>query len=748
MSFKKKVLIKIILFYFLPFSFSFGQNLAEIFKELTCVKDVKLYYPHFLKGKLSLDRQDRFFNCVWGFLDAVVNKKIVIHTPNRDHFTKNEIFKMFHILFKYEEERSKQLTEKLLLFKKVLIGGSIDKIKDEELSKLLNLVFDYKEAYYIIHKEIPILTKLFKGERINSERPKKTLEQLRKTSLLLSRAYERENVSYTIEDLSKYPKYFKKENLKWHAFFSISQNVFEGVLFPQKEIKGENWSVFVNVIRRSFDLLFYHNEYLLKELTEIQLAYNLSSAIERVFPILASNESLFLERGFPLKNFDNILQSSLEFINLPEEKSGFLSHFKNEKRLRFLTRVFFTLSLDKNNLNSPDKKEAGADWEAESSVVNFSFPDSRFYFSENHFTEEKLKTDYFISSEKIKKIKEWIKDYKSGILNIYRGFEEGTAREKGMKHWLDLFFGWDEQKQMIYGSFKPTDNHSKMIHLLSYQAFLSLLLTHYVPESYFDSEEKELSKDDWSVIVSNLAPFFAVSFGVEGFQNSWKNSLEELFNIADLFLNSSDANQKLNRKELLDLSIHLISALKQSQKASSNLLNLCSTQNFSNCAVDSLLDSSEMLKPYPRFKDFIFPSNRIKYRQNIQIILSGLEKGDSRLQLLELFLLIQVMEVNYYQRINTNLYFNLESEELLVFADSLKESIFLSVPFLYNSDQALAFLLYSFQSKEIPFFTGAEFEPVRFTHWYLNPKVRSSFSITPNDFHHLGFKFYNLYKRF
>jgi len=196
------------------------------------------------------------------------------------------------------------------------------------------------------------------------------------------------------------------------------------------------------------------------------------------------------------------------------------------------------------------------------------------------------------------------------------------------------------------------------------------------------------------------------------------------------------------------LSIHLISAFKQSQKASSKLVNLCSTQNFLNCAVDSLIDSPDMLKPYPRFKDYIFPIKRLEYGQNIQTILSGLEKEGSRLQLLELFLLIQIMEVNYYQRINTNLYFNLESEELLVFADSLKESIFLSVPYLYNSDQALAFLLYSFQSKEIPFFTGAEFEPVRFTHWYLNPKVRSSFSITPNDFHNLGFKFYDLYKRF
>ena len=95
------------------------------------------------------------------------------------------------------------------------------------------------------------------------------------------------------------------------------------------------------------------------------------------------------------------------------------------------------------------KKESSVDWEADSSIVNFSFPDSKFYFFEDHFTEEKINTDYFISPKKIKKIKEWVKDYKMGLFNIHRGLKEETAKEKGMEHWLDLFFGWDEKKQMI-----------------------------------------------------------------------------------------------------------------------------------------------------------------------------------------------------------------------------------------------------------------------------------------------------------
>ena len=175
---------------------------------------------------------------------------------------------------------------------------------------------------------------------------------------------------------------------------------------------------------------------------------------------------------------------------------------------------------------------------------------------------------------------------------------------------------------------------------------------------------------------------------------------------------------------------------------------LCDDELFLDCVTEALLNSPEMLQPYPRFKDHIFSSQRKKYKNHIQSVLSGWNKGESSSQLLELFFLIQVMEVNYYQKINTNLSFNLEYEELLDFAHSLKEPVSSSIPYLYNSEQALAFLLYSFQTQEIPFFTGTEFEPIRFTHWYLNPQIRSDFSITPNDFHDLAFQFYQLYKRF
>ena len=700
MSFKKKDFIKIFFFLLLvspSVCFADEQDIARIFKDLTCVKDVKRLYPSFLEGDLNLDQQDRFFNCLWGFLDAVVNKKIVTHTPKRDHFTREEIFKMFHILFKYEEEESRQHTQKLLFFKKLFIGGSINTIKDEELSDLLNLVFDYKEAYYIIRKEIPVFKTLFKGKRVNPKRIDKSLEQLRKFTLLLSQAYQRENVTYTIKDLSQYPNYMGQEDLRWHSFFSLLQNIFEGALFPKKEIEGENWSLVVNVIRRGFDFLFYHNEYLLKNLSEIQFVYYSLSALEKFLPVLSSNEILFLEQGFPLKNFDKILKASLDFLP-SQPHSSFVSHFRDGKQLRFLTRTLFHLSL-----NTSDQKSEISDWNNGKSLVSFSFPDSQFHFFEDHFTEKTLAVDGFISPQKIQKIESWIKEYKKGLLAIDRGFEEELAKEKGVNHWLDLFFGWNKEKQMIYGSFEPSNNRSKMVHLLSYQAFLSLILNSYVPEDYFNSDEQELSLKQWQLILSDLIPFLSVSLGTEGLQSSWKASLEDLFSIADLFLNSSDTNEKLHRKELMDLVIHLSSAFFQSQQTFQKLSKLCKTSEFSNCVVKAFLNRPEMLASYPRFKDYIFSIKQKDYEKHIQGVLFGLDREKSGFQILELFFLIQIMEVNYYQRIDTNFSFNLEFEELVVFAESFKEQIAFSIPYLYSTDQALAYILYNFQIKRNSF---------------------------------------------
>ena len=770
--FFKKVLCKALVCILLssPFySVAFNNN---IILETKCVKEIIIpLYPYVLKGEESptqsdiYSQSDIFFRCIKDLLELVAVKNYYIHPSERDHFIRREVFNWFHSRIGYDKEKSQLLTHRLLFIKKLLVGGSIDTIKDQELDQLYDLVDYYKEIYLVLHKEISVLKNLVQGKKINLEGKEKTLEQVEKDTLeqvgkaviLLSRAYQSENVSYTVEDISKYSEYIKRysenDTTSLQALFTILQNLLQGSIYPHQEIQGKHWDVFVNVIHRSVGFLFHYNKYILKKQTEIQFAYNSLSSLNNFLSILSSNQELYFNQGFPIENIDNILHAVLQLFRSQGDSSLLLSGLKDKKSIRYFTRSLFTFSLNPKNSH-----KGQADWDTEASHVRVSFKDYKFQFYEDQLTQQKKKSDsLFVSSEQIQSLNTWIDDYKSGIYDIFKGKEQQVAQYIGLEHWLSAFFGWNENNEIIYGEeldltglhYSP-NNSFKMLHFLGYRSFLSLLLNKYVSEDFFETDRavEELSEEQWDHFLSDLSPLFFVVFGQDGFPKSVKKSLQNLFTVADLFMNSSDVNGSLNRKELLDLSIHLISALKKSQKTFPFLLELCDTKmDFSKCVTKAFINEPEILQNYPRFKDYL-ETRKSLYEKHISNILKDLETDSSPFALVELFFLIQVMETNYYRRINTNATPSLEFEELLVFSKSLTEKIRSSVPYLYNSEQALAFILYSFESQEIPFFTGDEFESLRFSHWYLNSKARSSFSVNPREFHTVGFEFYNLYKRF
>ena len=708
---------------------------------------MNLYYTKFVNGDLELEQQERFFHCIWSFLDLVVRVKVITHSSSRDHFTRKELFRLLHEILEYEAEKSNHLINQFLFLKKILVGGSIDKLRDQELFWLFRLTFDYRDAYHIIRRQIPVLKKVFKGEPISVAQEVAVSNQLRKALVWLELAYKREQVFYTLEDISQSADYMGEADQKTQSAFLFLQNLLEGVVFPQKEIRGENWLVFVHAIRRSFELLLYYNKYLNKELTEIQLFYHSLSALDFFTNLLSSNEELFSKKGFPLKNLDKMLQASFSMLQPSSKASSqaLFSQLQDPVRLSFITRILTCFSL-----NRAARKECSSDWETDdSSLVSFSFPDSRFRFFEDRIIkEDKAFKSYFIDSKKIENLKTWIDYYKMALLDINEGLIPYLAVKKRMDHWLDDFFGWDKNKRIIFGAFKPSDNKSKMIHLLSYHSFLSLALAYHVPKDYFYFGKKELLFEDWRAIVSDLSPVLSVLLGIDGYKLSWMKSSEGLFYTADLFLNSSDGNDALSVKELSDLFIHISSAVQQSQKVFSIVSDVCDSQRFLSCAVKTIIDHSQALSSYPRFKDYISPVNKKRYQAHIEKVLSGVKKTGSSFQFLELFFLIQLMEVNYYQRINTNFYFNLEPREILAFADQIKYKVRQAIPYLYSSDQALSYVMYAFKSGSIPFFTGSEFESIRFTHWYLNPKQNPSFTTSPSQFHNLVFDFYHLYKQF
>ena len=124
-----------------------------------------------------------------------------------------------------------------------------------------------------------------------------------------------------------------------------------------------------------------------------------------------------------------------------------------------------------------------------------------------------------------------------------------------------------------------------------------------------------------------------------------------------------------------------------------------------------------------------------------------MEEPIQALSFTPLFILLQAMDINY-ALIDTNQSFRLESDEILLFVQLFEEQLAKQIPYLSNTDQARAYLMYSFKTGDMPFFTGDAFTPVQFVNWYLDPKKREAFQIFPSDFHFLIFDFYKLYQNF
>ena len=741
MFFKKIIII----FFICVFSFtSFSQD--KFFTELSCSKEIKQYYPGFLKGQLELKKQKRFFHCIWGFLDLGLNKGFLEYNPEQGPFTKTEIFRMFHRYFKYDTEDSEKLTLKLFAIKKLLIGGSIDELKYEELRKLLNLVYDYEVIYFILHRQIPVFRKMFKNKAISSKERDSLLEQLRKALKLLKEAYQRESIDYTIEDISRYGDYLKQANLieteNKEAFWFL-QNLLEGIIFPKKEVQSKDWSPILTSLHRTISLLLYQRVYLEKEQSLLVFTYYSMEALNLFLSLLESNQELVSQRGFPLKNLDEMLSVLVSVWDKQSSVPAFFSQLKDKKIVNFMTRVLTCFSL-----NDSTEKKCKSEWEKDSSVVSFSFPDSQFQIFKDNIVKEDV-IDFetmFIDSNKLNTIKDWAKDYQNSLRNIYHGNIETVAVQRQFDHWLDPFFGWSEDRRVIFGEFHQTNNEAKVFQFLHYQAFLNLIFYSYVPESYFSTSGEGLSFKTWKSVISDLSPALSVLGGSRGYDSSWRESFYNLFQVADTFLNSSNQDETMNSKELVDLSIHLLESMKSAQTAFETVNNSCEEGDLNNCASQTLLENPVLLSVVPRFRDYIFEFERNAYKEKMQKTLGDLEQGLSSFDFMPLFFLMQLMELNY-NKIDRNRSFNLESEELLLFAERFKDQINRQIPFIFNSEQALAYLMYSFKTGYMPFFTGSDFEPVKFTHWYLHPKTQRPYRMIPNDFHYLMFDFYNLYKK-
>ena len=308
----------ILLFFVCFFSFNSFSGETNFFLRTSCFKDLNRYYPYLTKGELNWEQQKRFFHCLRGALDLIINKKIFVHDSSRDYFTKKEVFRLFNLYFEYDVETSNLFTNQLLAVKRLLIGGSIDRLKDKELSLLYNLVYDYKDAYFIIHKQIPIFLRAFTDTSytITPEQRVKSLEQVKKAFKLLESAYKRENITYPIHDIYRYGDYLKQagfleDTQQADRSFAFLHNLIEGSLFPEKEIKNAQWEDVFDVFYKTIDWLLYYKTYFVEGLPDLESSYIKLESARLFLSLFPTGRNV---RGFPLNNLDEMLYILVSFF--------------------------------------------------------------------------------------------------------------------------------------------------------------------------------------------------------------------------------------------------------------------------------------------------------------------------------------------------------------------------------------------------------------------------------------------------
>ena len=696
------------------------------------------YAPHLSTGQLTKEQQNRFFDCVWGVLDLIVVKRMIVHDDSRDHFTREDIFRLFNDYFEYDKKTALQFTNFIFVGKKILVGGSIAQLKDQELALIFRLIDDYRNSYYIIHKQLPLLRNASKPQhKLSKEQIALILKKFKRSFKTLKTAYQRENVIYTIQDLNRYGEYLNTNKEKTHHLFSLFQGLFEGVLFPQTKIQDQNWDTAFKMLYKSLNLFLYYTAHFKDSLHDMEKRYIHLESANLFLDMISENPN----QGFPVKSLDKMFLSA---IGLLEGQSlsldRFLSKLKNKTHLALITRSILCFSL---------KHPKGCNVNRQASQIQVSFPDVEFTLSDGQFVKKDsdTKSILFLTSAQIQNMQKWLNDYQEGIQHIYYDLITETALKYQFDQWLDPFFGWNKDG-IIFGAFDSTTSAEKSFWLLENQVFLSFFLESHTPKGFFSSTEQTISLKTWKQIFSDFSPMLSVLLDIPAHDSSIKQQANALFSLADQFLNSSDRNQSLNSKELLDLSVHLFSALKQSDRAFNEISKHCSKNNIKKCRVQTFFEEQKLLSAYPRFKEYIFKETQPTYYKKISLVLDSINENHfSSMDLLPLFFLIQVMETNYHL-LDSNQSFNLEAHELLSFAHAFKNEVYANIPYIYSKKQAMSYIMYSFKTGVIPFFTGSDEAPIQFSHWHFHPESRKPFTITANEFHFLIFDLYNLYKQF
>ena len=720
-----------------------------------CYSDMTDFYPDLLSGRIGLRQRDRFFRCLHDTLELLAEGNFLTHDQNRDHFTREEVAKIFYHILGYDVDSAWRSADTVLLIKKIFVGGAIDKLRDEEIRLFYNITYDLESAYSYLQPVIPILRKAFSGNGALSEAEAKRAEEAIKQALLvLMRAYQRENLVYRIDDLEHYAHYMSR--LGWtpaklsgaiRSGFGFLHHLIGGLFPASLSVQGSGWPVFMEAFYDSIKVFFYYRTHL-SGAQRGRRDYRVLDLVRMVVDLLPIGYQT--KNVFPIKSLDGMLANMADFIG-ERLFSGFFSNvaenLNREHVIPLLTRTLFCFSFNPPDQERPCRAEWG-EGEGEGAVTLF-FQDAEFALFPDRIEKKDLyhKGSFMLSSEPLKDFRNWLFDYKNSVVDINSGIGRDSLIRRRMGHWLDPFFGQLDDGRMAFGSYRSQTSRDQLLSLLHSQAPLPLFLNAYIPRGYFFEKGGRVSRQTWRDIVREVSPAVMVLTGSKGYTLEHKASWDNLFTLGDSFLYSSDQDGALSPEEINDTLTHILEGLKNSRF----LLRRISSQRGAVSparAARALIQDQEILSPFLRVQANL--SHRPQQALYSEKLLAVLKLEGERLETMDflpLFVLLSAIEVNFY-RLDKNRSLDLDENELIPFISRFEERLAQQLPYIYNSEQARAWLLHSFQTGDMPFLTGSASTPLEFLNRRLDPDSFSPVVASSNVFDLLILDFYKIYRDF
>lgn len=779
--FFKKLLLFTPLFFASFSAFGFIEN-------LTCSQKMPVHYRSLLRGTITYEDQRQFFLCIQ---DAL--KLSVKYISIRKDFTTEDIAKFYYHILDYPLVKAWEMASKTLVIKKILLGGRVDRLEGHKVEQLKNLISKYQDFFASIKKEVPLFLQILSGSPpfISFDLLGESVKKLQSAVRDLGKAYREKRVSYTLSDFRQIPDYARILNYTTSDFTKILKHAedkgaghitldfyktiryanalgidplgrkkdrqlenlssflhFWGTGVFSGPIEGRNWNYFIGSFNHIISLFIRYQVYIAgrdvfnPRVFSVVLK-SISEAIDAIMYVRHNPG----RKGFPASHLEGLIRTVLSQADSEDDFSESpLSHLvdeKNKDSLSFITRALICFSLPPvpsvcKIISSQKKSEP---------FMSFLFPDGKYFFQRNDTRKwVPFKNKIFsVTPDQLRSLTIWLGEFRHWI-NFMEINGEAVANYYRFSHWLNGFFGQDRKKRIRFGYVSSEESEFSLFYsLLNYSAFLKFFIAPYLK---LDSEAETLSigPSDWARFTEEMFPILAVLFQIN-YNDGLKKLSPALFEYGDLLLNSSNKNGKLEVSEVLDLTVHLVSAQQSSHVSFSLLKESCGELLENSCISEELFFNPQILENFPHFrkyflsvkaKDFIFPTR--------ELLPATVQES---YELLPFFLIVQLTELLFH-KYDFNKSLKIELQEFQELAQGLASKMTKAIPHLNNKEHGEQYLRYAMVEGNFPFLMekGDIFSSIKFNHWVMHPKEYEDIPILKHQLFVFFVNLYNLGNRF